>query len=92
MIAELISGFAEELFFRGAIQSSWGFAWATLIFALMHSGSDRTFRWWMLFAFAAALVFGAVTLHRESILAAIIAHTVVNSINLRRLAAEALKD
>lgn len=85
----LISGFSEELFFRGAVQSSWGFVWATLIFTLMHSGSDRIFRWWMLFAFAAALVFGGLTLYRESILAAVIAHTVVNSINLRRLAAEA---
>ena len=84
----LISGFSEELFFRGAVQTSWGFGWATVIFTLMHSGSGRVFRWWTLFAFVAALVFGGLTLYRGSILAAVVAHTVVNAINLRRLAAE----
>ncbi len=82
----LISGFAEELFFRGAVQTSWGWGWATVIFTLMHSGSGRAFRWWTLFAFAAALVFGGLTFYRGSILASVVAHTVVNSINLRRLA------
>ena len=83
----LISGFAEELFFRGAMQTSWGWGWATLIFTLMHFGSGRVFRWWTLFAFIAALVFGGLTLYRGTILAAIVAHIVVNSINLRRLGA-----
>ena len=86
LVLAIISGFAEELFFRGAVQSSWGFYWATLIFTLMHSGSGRAFRWWTLFAFVAALVFGGLTVYRGSIMAAVVAHTVVNSINLRRLA------
>lgn len=84
----LISGFADELFFRGAMQTSWGLGWATVIFALMHSGSGRVFRWWALFAFIAALVFGGLTYSRGTILAAVIAHTVVNAINLHRLAAD----
>ena len=88
----LISGFAEELFFRGAMQSSWGFGWATLIFTLMHSGPGRAFRWWTLFAFVAALVFGGLTLLRGNILAAVVAHTLVNAINLRRLADRTLLD
>lgn len=82
----LISGFAEEIFFRGAVQTSWGFAWATAIFTLMHTGSERVFRWWTLFALFAALVFGGLTLYRGNVLAAIVAHVVVNAINLRRLA------
>ena len=86
----LISGFAEEVFFRGAVQTSWGFFWATAIFTLMHSGSERVLRWWTLFAFAAALVFGGLTLYRGSILAAVVAHVVVNAVNLRRLAARRL--
>ncbi len=85
----LISGFAEELFFRGAMQSSWGWAWTTVIFALMHTGSGRVFRWWTFFAFVAGLVFGGLTFYRGNILAAIVAHIVVNAINLRRLAWEA---
>ena len=86
----LISGFAEELFFRGAVQASWGMAWATVIFTVMHFGRERIFRWWTAFAFVAALVFGGLTLQRDSILAAVVAHTVVNAINLRRMAAEAI--
>ena len=82
----LISGFSEELFFRGAVQTSWGWAWATVIFTLMHSGPGRVFRWWTLFAFVAALVFSGLTHYRGSILAAVVAHTVVNAVNLRRLA------
>ncbi len=85
----LISGFAEELFFRGAMQSSWGWAWSTVIFTLMHTGSGRVFRWWALFAFVAGLVFGGLTFYRGTILAAIVAHIVVNAINLRRLALQA---
>ena len=84
----LISGFAEELFFRGAVQGSWGMAWATVIFTLMHSGQGKIFRWWTAFAFVAALVFGGLTFYRGTILAAVIAHIVVNAINLTRLAAE----
>ncbi len=90
LVLALISGFAEELFFRGAVQSSLGWGWATVIFALMHSGPSRVFRWWMLFAFIAAMVFGGLTVHRGSILASVIAHTVVNAINLRRLTAGSL--
>ncbi len=87
----LISGFAEELFFRDAIQTSWGWGWAVVIFTLMHTGSGRAFRWWTLFAFVAAIVFGSLTLHRGNILAAIIAHTTVNAINLWRLALAAVE-
>ncbi len=81
----LISGFAEELFFRGAVQTSWGWGWAVVIFTLMHSGSGRPFRWWTLFAFVAAVVFGGLTVYRGNILAAVVAHVTVNAINLRRL-------
>ncbi len=87
----LISGFAEELFFRGAMQTSWGWGWAVVIFTLMHSGSGRAFRWWTLFAFVAALAFGGLTFYRGSILAAVVAHTTVNAINLRRLALAAVE-
>ena len=88
----LLSGFAEELFFRGAIQSSWGWGWAVVIFTLMHSGSSRAFRWWTLFAFVAALVFGGLTVQRGNLLPAIVAHVLVNAINLRRLAARQVEE
>lgn len=81
----LLSGFAEELFFRGAVQGSWGFLWATILFALMHLGPDRVIGVWSLFALAAGALFGGMTLVRGTILPAIIAHALVNGVNLRRL-------
>lgn len=82
----MLSGFAEELFFRGAVQGSWGFVWATLLFALMHTGPDRAFRLWTLFALLAGALFGGLMLWRGNLLAPVTAHFVVNAVNLRRIA------
>lgn len=81
----VISGFAEELLFRGAILTSLGWLPASLLFALFHSGPGRAFRCWMLFAFLAALVFSAITLYRGNLIAAIVAHALHNGIHLYRL-------
>lgn len=81
----LISGFSEELFFRGAMQSSWGWIWALGIFTLLHSGPGRAFRFWTLFAFLAGASFSWLTLSRGSLLPAIVAHVVVNGINMHLL-------
>jgi len=81
----LLSGFAEELFFRGAIQGSMGFAIATALFALLHSGPGRAFRLWTVFAALAGLAFGGLMLWRGNLLAPITGHFVVNAINLRSL-------
>ena len=85
----LLSGFAEELFFRGAVQSAWGFLPATVLFALLHTGPGRAFRLWSLFALVAGLLFAALVLWRGNLLSAIVAHAVVNGINLSELAARA---
>ncbi len=42
----LLSGFTEEFFFRGAMQSSWGWIWTTLLFGLIHTGPGKVFRLW----------------------------------------------
>jgi membrane protease YdiL (CAAX protease family) len=84
----LLSGFAEELFFRGAIQGSWGFAWATILFALMHTGPDPAFRLWTLFALLAGALFGGLMLWGGNLLAPVTAHFVVNAVNLGRIARE----
>lgn len=82
----LISGFTEELFFRGAVQGSFGWLWASLIFAVMHAGSDRGFGWWTFFALVAGLSFGWVTETRGHLLPAMVGHIVVNAVQLVRLA------
>lgn len=90
----VLSGFAEELFFRGAVQgafTSHGWLWAAFLFALLHTGPGRAYRVWTLFAFLAGLVFGGLTAWSGNLLAAVVAHTLVNAINLRRLALEGRK-
>lgn len=81
----LISGFAEEIFFRGAVQGSFGIVPATLVFALLHGGPGKPFLLWTLFALVAGAVFGGLALTRGNLLAPIVAHVLVNAVNLRRL-------
>ncbi len=83
----LLSGFSEELLFRGAMQSSWGWPWAVVVFALLHTGPGRAFRVWTAFALLAGVVFSLLTLDRGNIFSAIVAHVVINALQLRRLAA-----
>ncbi len=81
----LLSGFAEELFFRGAMQGSWGWLPTTVLFALIHTGPGPAYRMWTLFAALAGLVLGGLMLWRECLLAPVVAHVLVNGVNLGRL-------
>lgn len=92
LVLAVLSGFAEELFFRGAMQASWGWPWATAVFALLHTGPGRAFRIWTLFAVVAGLAFAALTELRGNLLPAVIAHAGINAVNLRRLIAPAPAD
>jgi membrane protease YdiL (CAAX protease family) len=84
-----LSAVAEEIFFRGAVQGSWGLGWATVLFAVLHTGPGLSFRLWTLFAALAGGVFGALMLWRGNLLAPIVGHFLVNAVNLSRLAATA---
>lgn len=90
----VISGFAEELFFRGAVQGSiaggWGWAVASLLFALLHTGPGAAFRFWTLFALVAGVLFGGLMHWRGNLLGPFVAHFLVNAVNLRRLASRAV--
>ena len=79
------SGFAEEVFFRGALQGAVGWPLATLAFALLHTGPGRAFRIWTLFAALAGLAFAGLVEWRGALLPAIVAHVVVNAIGIGRL-------
>ncbi len=78
----LLSGFAEELFFRGAMQPSWGLVPTAVIFALLHSGPGRVFVIWGVFALGAGLGLGALFAWSGSLLAPVAAHVVTNLIGL----------
>lgn len=81
----LLSAMAEETLFRGAIQGAFGWLPATLLFALLHAGPQRALRLWGIFALAAGGLFGALVAWRGALLPAVVAHFVVNSLNLLRL-------
>lgn len=80
-----LSGVAEEVFFRGAVQEAWGWLVAAALFALLHTGPGRALRLWTVFAAVAGLALGAVTLATGNLLAAIVAHFVVNAVGLSRI-------
>jgi len=82
----LLSGFAEELFFRGAMQEAWGFWIATALFAALHTGRQKGLWVWTVFALIAGLLFGGLVLYSGNLLAAMVGHVVVNAVNLGRLA------
>lgn len=81
----LLSGFAEELFFRGAMQGAWGWLPATVLFALLHSGPGATFRIWTGFAAIAGLTLAGLMIWRGNLLAPVVTHVLVNGVNLGRL-------
>ena len=83
----LLSGFAEELFFRGAVQGAWGPLIATLLFALLHTGPGAAMRLWGVFAVFAGAVFAGLMIWRGNLTAPVVAHALVNLVNLRRMVA-----
>jgi uncharacterized protein len=87
----VLSGFAEELFFRGAVQETLGWAAATLLFGLLHTGPGKAFRLWTLFAFAAGALLGGLMAWRGNLLGPIVGHALVNGVNLRRLARDSAR-
>lgn len=81
----LLSSIGEEVFFRYAMQPTFGL-WATsLIFALLHLPNQRRLLIWTLMAFFLGLIMGALTLYSQSILPAIIMHFIVNLLNIYNL-------
>ncbi len=81
----VISAIAEELFFRGGLQGALGFLPAAVLFALLHAGPGKGFRVWMLFALTGGLALGALVALRGPLGGAIVAHLLVNGVNLVRL-------
>ena len=81
----LLSGVAEEVFFRGALQPAWGYPLATLLFTALHSGRGREMLLWTASALCAGALLGALMLWRGNLCAPIVCHVLVNAVQLRRL-------
>jgi membrane protease YdiL (CAAX protease family) len=82
LLLAMASGLGEELFFRGALQPRVGLVFASLAFGAMHFVPRRELWPWTGFALVVGLLFGALFEWTGSVIAPVIAHTVVNGINL----------
>jgi hypothetical protein len=80
-----LSGFAEEAFFRGALQPRLGWLGASAVFGLAHFAPRRTLWPWTGFALAAGLLLGALFAATGNLVAPIAAHAAINAVNLRLL-------
>lgn len=80
------SAVGEELLFRGVLQPMWGLVAASLLFALAHVPFERALWPWPVFAFVAGLVFGGLYALTGAVLAGVVAHALVNGLNLRWIA------
>ena len=85
LIVALVSGIGEEVFFRGLLQGWIGIWWSSLLFALLHIGPDRRFVSWPILAFVASLVLAGLFEHTGSVVAPVVAHALVNFVNLRHI-------
>ena len=86
ILLAVASGIAEEMLFRGALQPAVGLVWASLIFGACHFLPRRDIAIWSLYAVVMGFAFGWLFEWTGQLLAPIVAHTVVNGINLPRLA------
>jgi membrane protease YdiL (CAAX protease family) len=81
----LVSGVAEESFFRGALQPQVGLVAASLLFGAAHFVPRRELLLWTGFSIAAGFLLGWLYQTSGGLLAPVVAHTAINGVNLRRL-------
>ena len=79
------SSVGEEMFFRGALLPVVGLLASSAIFALLHIGPKLRHLPWTASSFAAGLLFGAMFLWTGDLTGPVIAHFLVNFLNLRHV-------
>jgi len=85
LLLAALSGVAEEAFFRGAMQPELGLVATSLIFGLAHLAPRRELLPWTAFTVLAGFLLGGLYAATGNLVAPVIAHMVVNGVNLRRL-------
>ncbi|MEQ8763555.1 MAG: type II CAAX endopeptidase family protein [Planctomycetota bacterium] len=81
----LLSSLAEEVFFRGALQQTIGLVPAAIVFGLAHIGPGPKFLPWTLFATSMGLVLGFLFQSTGNLFAPLLAHFLINLVNLTRI-------
>ena len=78
---------AEELFFRAALVPMVGVWASALVFGALHFSGRATYLSWMLWATCMGCLLGGLFYLSGSLLPAILAHALINHVNMRFLAA-----
>ncbi len=86
VILALASSVAEESLFRGALQPWLGLWLTSFLFAAVHLVPTRALILWSVWAGLVGLVLGLMAQETGSLLGPLIAHALINAINLRRIA------
>ena len=85
ILLAVLSGVAEEAFFRGAIQPHVGLLAASLIFGAAHFAPRRELWPWTVVSVLAGLLLGVLFESTGNLIAPIAAHALINAVNLRLL-------
>lgn len=95
LLLAAVSAIGEEILFRGAMLDAWGPWLSSLVFALLHVPPRRELWPWTVSAGLLGLALAGLTMATGNLGAAIVAHFVINGINLayvtRRAPAVALR-
>lgn len=78
----LASGFAEELFFRGAMQPVLGLLITSVIFGAVHVGPKHVFLAWTTWAFVMGLLLGVIFELTGVLWGPVLAHVWINQRNM----------
>lgn len=78
----ILSGVAEELFFRGVLLPWLGIVGSTALFAAAHIGPGLRYWIWTCWSAVAGGAFAWMTVHSGNLTAAIVAHVAVNYLGL----------
>lgn len=81
LLVAAVSGFCEEVLFRGVVQAQFGLLATSLIFGLFHCPSFKHLSYG-LWAFAAGLLLGWLFIITGNLWVPVMAHTVSNAISL----------
>jgi hypothetical protein len=84
-VLALFSSVAEELLFRGVMQANIGIVATSIIFGLLHKQPNTFIGVWSIFATLAGFIFGFLYQWSGGLLAPILAHFLINAVNLYRL-------
>jgi membrane protease YdiL (CAAX protease family) len=80
------SSVGEEMFFRGAMLPAIGLLGSSAVFALLHIGPKAHHLPWTASSFGAGLLFGGIFIWTGDLTGPVVAHFLVNFLNLRHVA------